>query len=101
MYPTISMRELESWIAGSRQMYLVDLRSRWSFSRGHLLGAVNIPYEELEDRAEELPRDMPVVFYCQRGSKSLLACNQLWQLGYQVVNTGGGLIAYRGMYWVR
>lgn len=99
-YPTISMRELECWILCGKPMELIDLRDRKSYAYSHLKGAVNIPYEELEDMAEEgvldhCP-DVPMVFYCTRGSQSMLACNHLSARGYPVVNTAGGLAAYRG-----
>jgi len=95
------MWELEQWIAQGKPMYLVDLRNRESYRRCHLMGAVNIPFDELENRAGELPPDVPVVFYCSRGSKSILACNHLWNQGCEVVNVGCGLAAYRGKYLVR
>ena len=81
-------------------MELIDLRDRKSYAYSHLKGAVNIPYEELEDMAEEgvldhCP-DVPMVFYCTRGSQSMLACNHLSARGYPVVNTAGGLAAYSG-----
>lgn len=99
-YPTISMRELECWILCGKPMELIDLRDRKSYAYSHLKGAVNIPYEELEDMAEEgVPDhcpDVPMVFYCTRGSQSMLACNHLSTRGYPVVNTAGGLAAYRG-----
>ena len=96
VYPTITMRELDNWSLYGKTMYLVDLRNQSSFERCHLAGAVNIPFEELEEHTGELPTDRPIVFYCSRGSQSMLACNRLWDQGFQVVNAGGGLMAYRG-----
>lgn len=100
-YPIITVGELDYWINGGRQMFLVDLRGPEAFSRSHLKGAVNIPFEELEDRLEELPVGTPIVFYCTRGSQSMLACNHLVDRGYQVVNVAGGLTAYRGKYLIQ
>ena len=99
-YPTISMRELDCWIMCGRPMELIDLRSRNAYEYSHLKGAVNIPYEELERMLKEgtLERaeGIPMVLYCARGSLSMLACNHLSARGYPVVNTAGGLAAYRG-----
>ena len=99
-YPIISMRELEYWIVTGRQMYLIDLRGRDAYEKGHLLGAVNIPFDELEEHLGELPVGIPLVFYCVRGSQSMLACNHLSDMGYQVINAAGGLNAYRGQHLV-
>ena len=96
--PTMSMKELEMWIQAGRPMVLVDLRSRQEYEAGHLQGAVNIPYEELETRLEEIPRQLPCVLYCSRGSQSLLACSRLNRLGRNAVNVYGGLAAYRGTH---
>ncbi len=98
MYPTISMKQLELWITAKKPMLLVDLRSREAYDRAHLEGAVSLPFEELEDKYLQLQGYDRIVFYCSRGSKSLLACNFLWKLGYPVVNAGGGLNAYRGRH---
>lgn len=99
-YPTISMRELDCWIKCNRPMELIDLRCRRAYEYSHLKGAVNIPYDELESMLEEgsLERSegIPMVLYCMRGSLSMLACNHMSAKGYMVVNTAGGLAAYRG-----
>ena len=100
-YNTITMWDLEDWNDSKRPMCLVDLRNREAFEDYHLMGAVNIPFDELEEHIDELPTQVPIVFYCSRGSQSMLACNRLWEEGYQVINAGGGLMAYRGKYLVQ
>lgn len=104
-YPTISMRELECWICYGRPMELIDLRNRRAFRCSHLINAVSFPFEELEDMIQSggplpLPKGIPLVFYCARGGQSMMVCNHLSVRGYQVVNTAGGLAAYRGNYMV-
>ena len=104
-YPTISMRELECWICYGRPMELIDLRNRRAFGYSHLMNAVNFPFEELEAMIQEgipLPfsKGLPLVFYCSRGGQSMLVCNHLSVRGSPVVNTAGGLAAYRGGYLV-
>ncbi len=105
-YPTISMRELECWICWGRPMELIDLRDRRSYRYSHLINAVNIPFQELEDMIEQgevidYQPGVPMVFYCARGSQSMLVCNHLSVRGYPVVNTAGGLAAYRGNCLIR
>ncbi|MGO4740351.1 ArsR/SmtB family transcription factor [Bosea sp. 2KB_26] len=51
---------------------ILDVRPEDEFASGHLPGAINIPYEELEERLSELPRDNEVFAYC-RGSRCILA----------------------------
>jgi len=86
-------------------MELIDLRSRSAYEYSHLRGAVNIPFDELEEMLCEGQfwpcQDVPLVLYCARGSQSMLACNHLSARGYPVVNTAGGMAAYRGNWLIR
>lgn len=49
----------------ARELTLVDVRPELEYAAGHLLGAVNIPVEQLEGRLDELPADREVVAYCR------------------------------------
>ena len=49
---------------------IVDVRDPDEFEGGTFPGAVNIPVGELEKRADELPKDKPVVFVCTTGARS-------------------------------
>lgn len=100
MYQTISMKQLEEELDCGRDMMLLDVRDRPYFCTGHLRGAVNIPYEELERKFACLPKDKTIVCYCTRGALSMLACNYLSPKGYRVINTANGLSGYRGKYLV-
>ncbi|MFC1572136.1 ArsR/SmtB family transcription factor [Candidatus Eisenbacteria bacterium] len=51
---------------------LLDVRPPVEFEAGHIPGAVSIPYEELKDRVDEIPRDREVIAYC-RGPYCLMA----------------------------
>lgn len=46
----------------------VDVRTAEEYEAGHILGAVNIPYEELETQASQLPRDVVLITYDQTGT---------------------------------
>jgi hypothetical protein len=60
--PTLAFREL---LHKNQSVAIVDVRERPEYQKSHLSGAVNIPLDELESRANpELPRDVPVVVYC-------------------------------------
>ena len=37
--------------------YLIDLRTKEEYEQGHIEGAVNIPYDFLEDYKKRLPRN--------------------------------------------
>lgn len=69
----------------------IDLRSREEYEQGHLKGAINIPYEELEQGKKKLRRYRQIFLYCERGNQSLLAARDLKKEGFPVVNIWGGI----------
>ena len=64
---------------------LVDLREPWMFEQDRIWGSVNIPYDELENLMGEIRKDGTIVFYCDRGAKSMVVCRDLWRMGYHAV----------------
>jgi rhodanese-related sulfurtransferase len=55
-----------------REVAVIDVRPVEEYERGHVVGAISIPLEELRDRLDELPRDVEIVAYC-RGPFCVLA----------------------------
>lgn len=94
----ISYRQLDEWLEQGKVSQLIDLREPWMFLRERIWGGMNIPYEELECNLDLVRRDGVVVFYCDRGVKSMLACRDLWRMGYEAVDLAGGMLNYRGKY---
>ncbi len=101
MFRTISMQQLEQFLAGERTFTLLDVREQREYEAGHLLGAVNLPYERLDEVESWIAKDRTVVIYCAYGGQSLLAARELAGRGYDAVNALGGLHYYRGKYYVR
>ncbi len=60
---------------------VVDVRPAEEFAAGHVPGAVNIPFKELERRLSELPDDQEIVAYC-RGPYCVLAYEAVAALRY-------------------
>lgn len=62
---------------------VVDVRTPAEFAAGHLPGAVNIPYDELERRHAEVgPPAAPVLLYCRSGRRSGIAAETLKRKGF-------------------
>ena len=97
-FPMISYRQLDQWLEQGGNFLLVDLREPFEYERERISGSVNIPYEELEQRLGELPEESVLVFYCDRGAKSMLACRDLSRMGYRCVDLAGGMLYYRGKF---
>lgn len=98
MYETIPVQHLDRWLEQGYEGRIIDLRSPSSYCQSHLCGAENYPFDELMEHPELLDNSQPLLFYCARGSESLLACNLFYRKGYHVVNVANGLRFYRGKY---
>lgn len=76
---------------------VIDMRSAESFSRGHIVGARNVPMDELDGHLEKLSRfkSQPVVAVCDAGITSSKAVNRLRGAGFEsVYNLKGGMNAW-------
>jgi len=76
------------------QDYLLDVRTRREYRRGHLKDAVNIPVDELRGRLAELPRDREILAHCHVGQRSYIAARILRQHGFRIRNLSGGFMLY-------
>jgi 3-mercaptopyruvate sulfurtransferase SseA len=55
--------ELKDMLAdGSAVLY--DTRAKMAYDAEHIKGAASMPYDEVANRAGELPKDKTLVFYC-------------------------------------
>ena len=73
--------------------YIIDVRGKEEFEKGHLINAVNIPLGELRDRIAEIPRDRPVYLHCRSGQTSYNAVMALQHLGFDnVYNVSGSFM---------
>lgn len=69
--------------------YLVDVRSPGEFAGGSAEGAVNIPLDQIANRADELKGKEPIVVFCRSGNRSGQAKSILEQKGFKDVINGG------------
>ena len=76
------------------EVELVDVREQYEWEAGRIAGAVHIELERLAGRADELPRDRPIVFQCRLGARSALATEAFRASGYEAYNMTGGLLAW-------
>ncbi|KAM9436414.1 thiosulfate:glutathione sulfurtransferase [Clarias gariepinus] len=91
----VTYKQLKALVA-NHSVQLFDIRNPNEFKAGRIPDSVNIPLEQLEeslqlspDRFEKLfkvkapkKEDDDIVFYCQRGRRSLKALETAWRLGF-------------------
>ncbi|HKC90997.1 MAG TPA: rhodanese-like domain-containing protein, partial [Candidatus Limnocylindria bacterium] len=63
--------------------------------KGHAPAAIHVPYEQLRERARDLPAGRSIVTYCAGGVRSSLAASILEAEGREVANLRGGFTAWR------
>jgi rhodanese-related sulfurtransferase len=62
-------------IGTGSQPVIVDVRTRREYDRGHVPGAIHIPFYALITRADDVPgpRDETIVVYCEHGPRAGVA----------------------------
>lgn len=76
------------------EIELVDVREQYEWDAGRIAGARHIELERLASRAEELPRDKPLVFQCRIGARSAMAMQAFRASGWDAYHLAGGLTAW-------
>ena len=94
-FDTIRTNDIVKYI-GNPNALIIDLRDPFEYELGHIPGAVNIPYEELDLQANRFRHGQLLIFYCDRGNISLLAIRDMMKYGYNMKSLYGGIQAYRG-----
>jgi len=97
--PELSVDEVNKIVAAASGSVLVDVREKEEYRAGHLAGSLSIPRGFLEMQVEgKLPdKAVPVIAYCQSGTRSLLAAQVLKEMGYANVSSmAGGYGAWKG-----
>jgi len=72
---------------------LIDVRSESEFGRGSILGARNIPVDDLRNRTSELT-NRNILVNCQVGQRGHTATMLLKELGFNAVNLDGGYLTW-------
>ena len=59
----------EEW----KKMMVIDARDAAQFAKGHIPGAVNMDWRQVLAKRNSIPKDKPVLIYCNTGSLSAQA----------------------------
>jgi len=80
----IAPAELAKQIEQGSAPLILDVRSEEEYAAGHIVGAVNIPHDQLGGRLAELPssKTTEIVVHCERGRRAGVAEGVLAEAGY-------------------
>jgi rhodanese-related sulfurtransferase len=77
---------------------VVDVCQPPEYAAGHIVGAKNIPLDQLENKLTHTVKNktVPLILVCQSGGRSNRAVDMAKKLGYaQALSLSGGLNAWR------
>ena len=93
--PKMSANELKQKMDAREPFELIDVRETYEYEIARIDGARLIPLGEIAERADELPRDRPIVVHCHSGRRSAEAVRLLQQRGFgNIYNLEGGIDAW-------
>jgi len=97
---TISAEELKTKLAGADKdkLFLLDVRGTADFNKGHIEGAVNVPFAAVAvpDNLKLLPKDKKVIVICYTGNTAAQANTILRMLDYDAAVLKFGMMGWDG-----
>jgi rhodanese-related sulfurtransferase len=81
-YTSVKVAEAYDLIKEGDNIYILDVRARDEYRKGHLRSAKNIPLVDIDKRLNKIPRNKEVLVYCSNGAKSVRAIRRLEVAGY-------------------
>lgn len=94
---SLSNRELTA-LVNSGEGVVLDVRAKKEFDAGHIVDALNIPYEKLVGRTGELEKHKAktIIVVDAMGQHAGTACRELQKAGFTAAKLSGGISSWRG-----
>ena len=67
---------------------VIDVRTKQEYDSSHVKGAINIPYDVIDDNID---KKKIILVYCKSGTRSNIAYNTLKKMGYKEVYDLGSI----------
>ena len=92
----ITAPDMQKIMKQSPDFYLLDVRTLGEYTQKRIKGARLIPIDQLQRRINEVPKNRPVIVYCEVGERSALVGRYLDQIGYKsVYNLSQGIMGWQ------
>lgn len=93
----IQNEELLKKLDSNDKFHLLDVREPAEYAFGHISGARSIPFGQLKERINEIPKGQPIYVVCRTGTRSDMAAQLLTEHGFtNVINVVPGLSEWTG-----
>ncbi len=66
----------------NEELLVFDVRKKSEYDSEHVVGAINIPLNQMNEHLSEIPKDKPFVIHCAGGYRSMVASSMLKQRGW-------------------
>jgi len=78
-----------------KETIVIDVRDADEYKNGHIEGAINIPYDQIQSSVN-YNKKPDIIVYCQTGARSHVAAMLLQDMGYKNIYDMGGINDYDG-----
>ena len=92
----ISATDMQRIVKQTPDIYLLDVRTLGEYVQKRIKGAHLLPIDQVEQRINELPKNKPIIVYCETGMRSAQVGRYLDSLGYQgISNLSQGIMGWQ------
>ncbi len=86
----ITAKEFEAVYSAEKPL-IIDVRKKSEFDSEHVIGAINVPLNEINRHLSQFPKDRSFILHCAGGYRSMIAASILKQRGWvNLVDVIGG-----------
>ncbi len=92
----ISANDMQKMTKQNPETYLLDVRTLGEYVQKRIKGAKLIPIDQIQNRINEIPKNRPVIVYCETGMRSAQVGRYLDSLGFKsVFNLSQGIMGWQ------
>lgn len=92
----INAADMQKITKQTPDVYLLDVRTLGEYQQKRIKGGRLIPIDQVQNRIDEIPKNRPIIVYCETGARSAMVGRYLDSLGYQsVYNLAQGIMGWQ------
>ncbi len=92
-FEMIDAKAAKEMMDSDKELVVVDVRTDEEYKSGHIVGAINIPVEQITagDFGSLADKNQTILIYCRSGNRSKVASGFLAENGYKNIYEFGGI----------